>query len=790
MAKVVSTDTFNRCLRNLRRCGKKGKDAINKSLAAQAEAANLGEITLKNTNHGESRLKNISKHDLGDGYRLVIQIVDGKEKTFAFLFAGTHEDTERWLNNHKNYMWVKSRKDNSLQFVQVGIENQKVQSFVEPDLESSEDMLQLPLLRKIDHPDLNKLKISNDTKEYVFSINGSDWERDSNGIIEFIQDLEDSDTALFFNDIFTMCHNKEYHKIPMRIKLQLKEADLPSDNELSEAIYDPVNNEIIVTWEEVETLPENSTWSDWLLFLHPEQKKISKQDFSGPARLRGVSGSGKTVVMLHRARYLAIKYKQPILLVTLTESMRKLLEALIKDLCGVESSFISALTVNSLSERIIDRLHPKGIAVFSKPSESELNSYERDTIQFVKAHKGYMNSQMKNMDDNQLRSFINDEYNYVISRLALSELDRYLDPESFARRGRGVRLNKGSRQVCHDAFKNRLAQLASAGQLDYVCIAQAANALLKADKETLYILGWKDINTGKLIKDIENNYNPYRNVLVDEVQDLSQLEVEMISNLHAGAGKKIKGVENGLFLVGDGAQTIYDKGFILKDCGVNVANRSYLLKKNYRNSCEIMRAGYSLIEKYEYADVDEDNIQKPTMPDFPKRIGEKPFIVKCSDLSEEIDFITSRIKSHVEDYQQLHDTSGFPEICVIGLNRNTREQIKKRLKKDNIVCTELKESVSVDKESISISTIESAKGHEFQVVFIADVVSGMIPRNGSVESLSREASRLYVAMTRAREQLYITYSVEGNKSPSPFLVDIQNECNEYENRNGTLKAMS
>ena len=47
MAKVVSTDTFNRCLRNLRRSGKKGKDAINKSLAAQAETANGVEITLK-----------------------------------------------------------------------------------------------------------------------------------------------------------------------------------------------------------------------------------------------------------------------------------------------------------------------------------------------------------------------------------------------------------------------------------------------------------------------------------------------------------------------------------------------------------------------------------------------------------------------------------------------------------------------------------------------------------------------------------------------------------------------
>ena len=123
------------------------------------------------------------------------------------------------------------------------------------------------------------------------------------------------------------------------------------------------------------------------------------------------------------------------------------------------------------------------------------------------------------------------------------------------------------------------------------------------------------------------------------------------------------------------------------------------------------------------------------------------------------------------------------------MNKSTREQIKNKLKKDNIVCTELKDSVSVDKESISISTIESAKGHEFQIVFIADVVSSMIPRSGNEDNLSREASRLYVAMTRAREQLYITYSIEGNKTPSPFLVDIQSECNEFEYYNSTLKTV-
>ena len=88
------------------------------------------------------------------------------------------------------------------------------------------------------------------------------------------------------------------------------------------------NSESFITFDDPDEFSNffaNHSMSDWMLFLHPEQKKIAEKDFRGPARLRGVSGSGKTSVLVHRARYLAKKYRQPVLLVTLTESMRKLL---------------------------------------------------------------------------------------------------------------------------------------------------------------------------------------------------------------------------------------------------------------------------------------------------------------------------------------------------------------------------------------------------------------------------------------------------------------------------------
>jgi hypothetical protein len=44
---------------------------------------------------------------------------------------------------------------------------------------------------------------------------------------------------------------------------------------------------------------------EWMAFLHPDQAKLVRRSFSGPARIRGAAGTGKTVVGLHRAAYLS-----------------------------------------------------------------------------------------------------------------------------------------------------------------------------------------------------------------------------------------------------------------------------------------------------------------------------------------------------------------------------------------------------------------------------------------------------------------------------------------------------
>ncbi|WP_135382850.1 3'-5' exonuclease [Vibrio tasmaniensis] len=788
MNKVIQTKYINKCFRSLMKAGKKGKDAINKTRAAMQEAASEGQIsTLKRTNNGENRLPNAEKYDLGDGFRLVVQLVDGESKLRAFLFAGDHEDTENWLDSHKSYRWVKSKKDNTLEFIQISSKEPNINKFIEPDLTSSEDLLALPLLRHISHEHLTSFNLEVELQTYIYNITSEAWECDPNGIIEHIEDVAGDEIAILFDDLFTHSHKGEIKELAQRINYEIGVVDIAESNQLETAMLDPVNSEIFVTWDEVEQLPKDASWADWLLFLHPEQKKIAVRDFKGSSRLRGVSGSGKTCVMLHRARHLAKKYKQPILLITLTESMRKLLQSLITELCGVEASFIYTSTVNGLAKNIIENVHPKGENIYTKASQEIINQFYIESLQKVKNHTNYNSSKFRTFDDKQLKKFLIDEIFYIRTRLTHTNFSTYLNTKTFKRVGRVIGLNQDERKIILELVLDKTELMKSLCKLDYEGVISLAYSLLNNEKISIEaaINGQADINK---ISNTLLEYRPYRSVLVDEVQDLSQLEIAMLASLKTTDNEQLAAAENGLFLVGDGAQTVYNKGFILKHSGVNIANRSYVLKKNYRNTKEIMNAAYSLIEKYEFADVDEDNIGKPTKPDLPSKCGEKPFIVKTRSNLDQIEFIVNKVDTIITNYQDINESKYYPQICIIGLNKEIRQDILTELSTRGIKSNQIRESISVEAaKTVSISTVESAKGFEFSYVFIAGVSDNLMPNTSN--EVSREVSRLYVAMTRAEDELYITYSTERNQSASRFLMDFSDSCNELEYRNGQLKRL-
>ena len=87
-------------------------------------------------------------------------------------------------------------------------------------------------------------------------------------------------------------------------------------------------------------------WEKWTVFLHPSQRTIVAQPFSGPARVAGSAGTGKTVVALHRAA--ALVQSDPynrVLLTTFSRPLANMLERKLKILIGEGSSVIPRVVV-------------------------------------------------------------------------------------------------------------------------------------------------------------------------------------------------------------------------------------------------------------------------------------------------------------------------------------------------------------------------------------------------------------------------------------------------------------
>lgn len=761
--KVVYTKPFNGCVRTLQQGGQ--KKIVQAVRAALSEAGMDGEIkSLPRTKHGESRIDDVEKYDLPDGHRLVVQLVDGKLKTRAFLYVGSHDDTQRWLDNHRNYRWITNKNDGTLEFVQVT--EAKEQQYVPADrmdLDSPQELLELPLLRVLSQEEWCALGLSSGGKEVASGVTGFDYERDAEGIIDRITKLEGWDKAAPVLDLLAHAKSGEWPQLHERIRLLNAESAITKPAEIAPVMLSTGNSESYVTFEDSDELAnffDKHSMADWMLFLHPEQKKVAERDFRGPARLRGVSGSGKTSVLIHRARYLAKKYHQPVLLVTLTESMRKLLDHLADDLCGVERDLILSNTMSSLARSIVHELHPKSSHYYTLLNDEQQDSILKSVVQHFRQHPDFGRTPVSTMDDQALLSFLADEISYVRGRLGPDELDQYLDTRLFQRRGRGLALNETARAAVLDCIRHYEQMLWQGGLLDYEGVVAEAVRLMDSESGVT---------------------NTPRTVLCDEVQDLSQMEVALLGRLRTPSGERMAEAENGLFLAGDGAQTIYKRGFTFRRLGIDVSSRSFTLRKNYRNTNEILTAAFGLVSEYEFADVDEEDVAKPMPPELAKRHGSRPLLLECTGLVEEASEIARRIQSLLT-YGQIPG-----QICVVGPNQRIREEVQRALDRLGIAHTDLRSDAYYESDNIKISTIESAKGHEFSSVFIAGLVEGVLPKADLDENeISREAARLYVAMTRARDTLALTYSRTGNYKASRFLLAIQPHCDEARIRDGEL----
>ena len=738
--------------------------------AAMSEASTEGEIkSLVRTKHGENRLPNIEKFDLGDGFRLVVQLIDGVKKTRVFLFVGDHDDSQRWLDNHKNYRWVRRRDDRELEFVMVSsAESSNNIPIDRLNFDASDEERKNPLLHRLSDADWKKLGLNKQSLDIVCNVDADAFEIDADNILERLESTEGYEKASLIIDLMWHANMQEWSQLRQRLALMHERADVVSEEIAAVAMQSPENSESFITFDDTGLLDEvfsRGNLAEWMLYLHPEQKQVAERELRGPARLRGVSGSGKTCVLVHRARGLAKKYKEPILLVTLTESMRKLLERLVEDLCGVERSLINVKTMSMLAKDLVLESGQRATFISIKQQNEAIDKAVKVAEEAVRQHIDFSRSVFRTMSTTKLASFMRSEISYVRGRLTASRLNEYIDPKLFQRHGRGTPLSQLDRRIVLDSIEAYTQSLVSDGAYDHELLVSLGVELVNSDAYKA--------KAGK-----------FRAILSDEVQDLSELDLLLMGSLKTPDRSMISRVTDGLFLAGDGAQSIYKRGFVLRRVGIDIVGRSFNLKKNYRNTHEILKAAFGLVSQFEFADVDEENFSKPSMPDFAERHGSRPLIVRCASVEEEIDYVAKQINSSLMMGQSP------AQICIIAPSSQMRSSIADALSNCGINSAELRNDVDYESENVKISTIESAKGHEFSTVYIIGLVEGLLPNSGlDTDELPREASRLYVAMTRAREKLVMSYSLRNGQQASRFLNAIQSDCDEAHLRNGDFRKI-
>jgi len=103
-------------------------------------------------------------------------------------------------------------------------------------------------------------------------------------------------------------------------------------------------------------------WEKWTIFLHPDQRQLVERDYNGPARVSGSAGTGKTIVALHRAVFLARTHPDGrVLLTTFSETLANALRNKLRRLISNEPRMGERLEVYAMSE-IGQRLYELNIS--------------------------------------------------------------------------------------------------------------------------------------------------------------------------------------------------------------------------------------------------------------------------------------------------------------------------------------------------------------------------------------------------------------------------------------------
>lgn len=445
-----------------------------------------------------------------------------------------------------------------------------------------------------------------------------------------------------------------------------------------------------------------------------KQKEVMALPARGHIVVLGTAGSGKTTIALLRAQHLAsIPDGGRVLLVTFNG-------ALVEYMWAMSNSQMERLVVENYHKFARGYLRGRGKMpgwnIIAGPSKKA--SYIEQAVEALRMEYP-RESTLKRPTE-----FFMEEITFM-QRFGLVHLDEYRDAE---------RIGRGSSNIKRDNRKWIFAVYEK-----YLELREAAGQ--KYDWDDLAYYAFQELKK-------DDGERRYTHIIVDEGQDFSPMMIKSLVEAVADGGS--------FTFFGDVAQQIYGSRLSWRDSGIDVT-KIWPFDVNYRNPATITSFAKAITQS-KYWRQDEDMVE--AAPQIAE--GPKPILVEFSDSRREISWILERAMA----------TGRTASTVIILRSRADIDTVSRMLRRKGCKAIEIDRDTPgfPDSKEIYLATFHAAKGLEFDHVFIPyltkdrlpdpDTVSGAVSRE---DAYADEIKLLYVAATRSRYGLYMTYS--GTLSP-------------------------
>ena len=498
--------------------------------------------------------------------------------------------------------------------------------------------------------------------------------------------------------------------------------------------------------------------------LNKIQEKFVGLDHKGGYRLQGASGSGKTLILIHRAARLARENPtRRVRLFTINRVLANLLQSSLEAIPGnkpknleVEafydflkksvSHFEPGETLRLVDHRSGEQMEISWADFYRKlgdqnarqcPIKRELS--KQTILKFIRKIRTHENGKL---DD---RRYLREEMVYIQSAYKIPDREQYLTDH---RQSRSVVFTKSQKEICLKILQAWEEWLAVGDLCDIDGLPPRAAKYFE-----------NPTHLTKIRQLFSTDF-----VLVDEVQDFSTLEMQLLRKLVADPEKL-----NCFFLVGDLNQKIYPKHHNSRKGGFDFRGRADILRQNFRNTRQILKAALNLPVTFPPKEDDEGT--EIMNPDLSEYNGGRPVVLEC------------KTETHLRVVLDVVQIRSSNRVAVISENVHFLNDLKREAERLGFFCHELLRNEDLDKwrdqgdtlsANLVVSRLEAVKGFEFDTVIACDLSLGKYPRVGTPDGeLWRQSAVLYAALTRARDELIITYVGKPSGFVERMLADVE-----------------